>query len=194
MCDAKPGDRCATDTRERATQTAEACRETHGDCPAIDPIAPVQTAAVIEPVETDEIEGACWEIPSDVDPSLAVECDIPLSQVDWWSISPQDDDWCDCGACPTVPTELPEDAQVFELCTGARVAHYAARMQAGDEFPAVQVLYDPDGQEWNGTIRHFLVDDGFHRTSAVRLLGKSHVPIELFAADHHAAVAALASH
>lgn len=135
-------------------------------------------------------EGNCWDIPDDVDTSMAALIELPLAVVAWWSIKPGDEGWCDCGTCPTTPAELSEDEAEECLCNGGRIAHYAARMIAGDQFPPLTVIYDPASQEWNGN-RTILVDDGWHRVSAAMLIGRETFPAEVFAADHTAAVEAI---
>lgn len=142
--------------------------------------------------DVDPVEGNCWSVPDDVDTAVAAEADVQLSSIAWWSTRPGLDSWCSCGTCPTEPRELPEGTETFDLtCDGALVAHYAARMAAGDEFPPVQVLHDPAGQPWGGPLHRVLVDDGFHRISAALLLGRERISAHVFAADHAAALAAL---
>jgi len=157
--------------------------------------APVELARLA--ADIDPLEGACWRVPDGVDRTVALEVDVPLAAVDWWTVAPTDGKrWCACGACPTTPTlstKDPDDFDDWDLrCDGRLIAHYAACMERGDEFPPVQVLHDPAGQPWGGTLHRVLVDDGFHRLSAARMLGLDTVRAHVFAADHGAALAAIA--
>lgn len=132
--------------------------------------------------------GDCWDVPDGIDTELALTGAIPLRLVDWWSTSPDDaDSWCWCETCPTTPTEAPADDSWGDLCPGGRAAHYAARMLAGDEFPPLTLIFDPAGQDGHT----LLVDDGFHRISAARLAGLDTITVEVFAADHEAALEAI---
>lgn len=139
----------------------------------------------------DPLYGECWEVPDDVDPDLAVNVErFPLEQVSWWAVTPADGDaWCHCGRCPREPRLLADDEDAYR-CAALRIAHYAACMQRGDEFPPIQVLHDPDGQDWNGP-RHLLVDAGHHRISAALLAGRTTIEADLYAADHAAALRAV---
>lgn len=141
-------------------------------------------AAINLTYDVDPVEGNCWMIPPDVDTSVAAESDVPMSVVSWWAKTPGEDSWCQCGSCPSQPHEIPEGREGESDCDGALIAHYAARMEAGDEFPPVQVIHDPQGQDWGGTIHHVLVDDGFHRISAALMLGRDSIPCHVFAVDH----------
>lgn len=49
MCEARPGDRCACDTREKAEQAKAAVAEVHPGAPAVDPIAAVTTVVAATP-------------------------------------------------------------------------------------------------------------------------------------------------
>lgn len=146
-------------------------------------------------VDADMLEGACWEIPDDIDTEHAVQTEMSVESLAWWSNTPDDGDaWCACGNCPTTPVEMPANKEMFDVeCDGEMIAHYAARIQAGDQFPPIQVFHDPDGQEWKGQTRHLLVDDGYHRISAYRLAGVDTIPVDLYAANYEEALQAAAS-
>jgi len=142
--------------------------------------------------DVDELEGACWDVPEDVprDQALVVE-NFPLEKIAWWAADPDHDYWCECGTCPREPGLAPDDVEGLELCSGGRIAHYAACIERGDQFPPLQVLHDPAGQDWDGKPHTLLVDDGHHRLSAYLLLGRTTAPADVYAADYAAAAAAL---
>ena len=156
------------------------------------PESPVELPTQPIPAPADPLEGNCWDIPAGTDTNHAVAVgDFPVSQVSWWSVGPGDETWCRCGRCPSTPTLADERTMSDTSCEAPRIAHYAACIEAGDEFPPIHVLHDSAGQRWGEQERHLLVDDGFHRISAYRLLGRTTIPADLYAADHGAALAAV---
>lgn len=142
-------------------------------------------------VDADYLDGACWDIADGTNRDTALDVpDFPLALVSWWASQPGDAGWCYCRACPRVPTEAPDGAD-FDHCDGHRIAHYAARIAAADDFPPIQVIHDPTGQEWGDEHFTWLVDDGMHRISAYLLLGRTTIPAFVYTADPAAALTEL---
>lgn len=147
---------------------------------------PIDDPRTATPTEIDEALshiGACHQVA--VDPQSACEVtDLELSTVAYWSIGPGDRWWCACTAanhtCPRGPTEGPEGQWEAR---GVHVAHYAARMLAGDDFPPIVVIdlgeevRNPDPDPEPSTIgQRYLVEDGFHRISAALLARRTRIP------------------
>lgn len=125
---------------------------------------------------------ACFELPAGADPDRAVMVPaFPIALVEWWSITPADSQW---HGGPRKPVCLCDNGYESD---GEMIADYAFHLSMGDTFPEIQVAYDPDGSEWSG-IKHWIVDDGFHRISAARMLGWNSFPALVYAADYSAAL------
>ena len=119
--------------------------------------------------QLDHPYGMCW--PRPLHDQAVLIPHLPIALVEKWSLSPQDAHaWGPAHA----PKQCPDYAN-HGPCTwsGCRIRLYAHGVQHGSHFPPIAVIYRPhDPDPLYGS---WLVDDGLHRISALKLLNRDFV-------------------
>lgn len=168
------------------TQTADLHLSARSENGLADPLEGARPASEEEESYATLCLGACHEVAVDESPALRVER-FPVSLVNHWSVAPRDEDsaWCRSSCkgnvhyCANGPVEMspnddPSDGD------GVLIAHYAARMAAGDKFPPLVLIDNRDFCDSRSPA--WLVEDGFHRISAAKIAGIEHLSAIVFRA------------